>query len=335
MTRSLWKDPFFLTGFLYLAVLILASFSYYLIWDNEIRSLYFITKEDGSMAGAPLPPMWSYPFGTDALGLDMLGKILIGAKYTILAAIVIAALRVAISLPIGFIIAIYLKPFKRSINGVIDSFHYIPLAILAYYFLHPILWMPFEGFSTSLYERLAIEVLILTFLIVPILSSLLGNEMAKIHREEFILSATVLGAGKFRIMVKHILPLMKDKLVLIFGQQIQQTLILFIHLGLLTLFLGGTFVDYSMVPDPPSSVTLEWSGLIGDSFRFLYSAPWIPLTPILFFASVILAVSLMMEGYVRATSGYSYYKKRFKDRYESAKLKETSLHKSDFKRMDV
>ncbi|MCA1055341.1 ABC transporter permease subunit [Rossellomorea aquimaris] len=334
--RSVWRNPLFLTGFLYLSFLILASFLYTFIWDDEVRRLYFISENGVLVESAPISPKWSFPFGTDPLGLDMLAKILIGAKYTLIISFIIAFLRVAISLPVAFILGTYLQRFKKSINGTIDSFHYIPLSILAYFLLHPVLWEPFNGFPTTMTERLIIEIIVLTLLIVPILSSLLGNEVSMIYKEEFILSARVLGASKLRIIFKHIFPMLKDKLVVLFGQQIIQTLIVFIHLGLLQLFVGGTDVDYSVVKDPPQSMTNEWSGLIGDTFRYLQGAPWIPLTPILFFASAMFAVALMMEGYVRATSGHSYYYKKFKEKYKSEKdAGKMEMSVDDFKRVEV
>ncbi len=334
MKRSIWKNPMFLSGFLYLFLLILASFLYTILWDDEVRRLYFISENGFPVESAPISPKWNYPFGTDPLGLDMLGKILIGAKYTLILSFIIAFLRVAISLPIALVLGTYLQRFKKSINGTIDSFHYIPLSIIAYFLLHPVLWEPFNGFPTTMTERFIIEILILTVLIVPILSSMLGNEVSMVYKEEFILSAKVLGASKFRIIFKHILPSLKDKLVVLFGQQIMQTLILFIHLGLLKLFVGGTNVDYSIVHDPPQSITNEWSGLIGDSFRYLQGAPWVPLTPILFFASAMFAVALMIEGYVRATSGHSHFYKKFREKYNGEAVeKKDELKAADFKRV--
>jgi peptide/nickel transport system permease protein len=331
---SIWRNPLFLTGFLYLLLLTLASFLYTILWEDEVRRLYFISENGFPVESAPISPKWNFPLGTDPLGLDMLGKILIGAKYTLIMSFIIAFLRVAISLPIALVLGTYLQRFKKSINGTIDSFHYIPLSILAYFLLHPVLWEPFNGFPTTMMERFIIEILVLTLLIVPIISSLLGNEVSMVYREEFILSAKVLGASKLRIIMKHIIPSLKDKLVVLFGQQIMQTLIIFIHLGLLKLFVGGTDVDYSFVPDPPQSTTNEWSGLIGDSFRYLQGAPWVPLTPILFFASAMFAIALMMEGYVRANSGHSYYYKKFKEKYKGdVKEEEYEVRGKDFERV--
>jgi peptide/nickel transport system permease protein len=262
--------------------------------------------------------------------------VIIGAKYTILASVFIGFLRVLISLPIGFILGIYLKKYRKYFNGTVDSFHFIPLSILAYFLLYPILWEPPQGFSTTMTERFFLEIMLLTLLIVPILSSLLGNDIAQTYKEEYITSAKVMGAGKLRIMIKHIFPAIQEKLVIVFGQQIMQTLIIFIHLGLLKLFLGGTDVDYQRVNDPPTSMTMEWSGLIGDTFRYLQGAPWVPLIPILFFAATMFSIALMMEGYIQATSGYSYYAGKLKRKIttlEQAEIRD--VKKSDFKKVEL
>ncbi|NMH68562.1 ABC transporter permease subunit [Bacillus sp. RO3] len=331
--KGVWKNPLFLIGFLFIVLMLVSSFVYSMVWGDEVRRLYFISVDGVVVESSPISPTKAFPFGTDPQGLDMLGKILIGAKYTILTALLIAFLRVILALPVGLILGTYLVKYKKYINGWIDSFHYIPLTVLAYYLLKPVLWEPFGGFPNSIVERFFLEIMILSLLIVPILSVVLSNEVALLHKQEFILSAKTLGAGRRRIIFKHILPGMKEKLVILLGQQFMQTLIIFIHLGLLTLFLGGTDVDYQLVHDPPRSITYEWSGLIGDSFRYLHGAPWIPLTPILFFSATMVSVSFMIEGYVQATSGQSYYKRKWKQSRSSQGEKLDPPVHSDFQRV--
>ncbi|MGD6802785.1 ABC transporter permease [Rossellomorea aquimaris] len=334
MKRRVWKNPLFLSGLIIIAVFLISSFIYSFLWDNEVRKLYYISVDNMPVESAPISPKLAFPFGTDPLGLDMLGKVIIGAKYTILASFAIGFLRVFIALPFGFLIGIYLQKYKKIFNGAADSFHYIPMSILAYFLLYPILWEPPEGFSTTMTERFILEGLVLIFLIVPVLSAFLGNEIARVNKEEFISSAKTLGAGRFRIIIKHFLPALREKIVILFGQQVMQTLIIFIHLGLLKLFLGGTEVDYQLVNDPPQSSTNEWSGLIGDTFRYLQGAPWIPLTPILSFALIMFAVAFMMEGYIRSASGYSYYGQKFKKNLDtSGKPVKNNGNEADFVRM--
>ncbi|WP_341356864.1 ABC transporter permease subunit [Rossellomorea sp. y25] len=335
MKKNVWKNPLFLIGFTFIAFMLTSSFVYSIMWGNEVRRLYFISVEGVVVESSPISPKWSFPFGTDPLGLDMLGKIIIGAKYTILTALVIAFLRVFLAIPLGLVLGTFLVKYKKYVNGWIDSFHYIPLTILAYFLLEPILWEPFEGFPNSIVERFILEILILTLLIVPILSALIGNEVSLLYKHDFIMSAKTLGAGKWRIIFKHILPGMKEKLVILLGQQFMQALIIFIHLGLLTLFLGGTDVDYQLINDPPRSITYEWSGMIGDSFRYLQGAPWVPLTPILFFSATMLSVSLMIEGYVQSNSGQSYYRKKFKSAYRPLTKKPDQPGQAEFQRVKM
>ncbi|WP_409250869.1 hypothetical protein V1502_11925 [Bacillus sp. SCS-153A] len=60
------------------------------------------------------------------------------------------------------------------------------------------------------------------------------------------------------------------------------------------------------------------------------------MTPILFFAAAIFAVALMIEGYIQAASGYSYYAKKFKSGISKREEnKKRPVKKSDFKRISV
>ncbi|WP_335872778.1 ABC transporter permease [Bacillus sp. 2205SS5-2] len=306
--RQALKQPLFLIGFTIIFLFLVSSFMYTIIWDNEVRQEFFLRSDDGKIIDAsPYGPTGSYIFGTNKEGRDLFGKVIIGAKYTILAAVAVAILRMVLSIPLGFLLGTLFRKQKRFINGFSDSFHFIPLTIVAVYLLRPILIMPMDGFENTLIERLGIEVFILAALSVPILATLIGNETAIVYQKEYVQCAKTIGAGNGRIIRKHIYPALREKLFVLFGQQMMQTLIIFAHLGVLKLFLGGTVVSYGLVSDPPRSLTNEWSGLIGDSIHWIQTAPWIPLAPILCFALVMLAVAMMIEGYVMATSGRSHY----------------------------
>ncbi|TXC89463.1 ABC transporter permease subunit [Metabacillus litoralis] len=312
---KLFKNPLFLIGFVFIVGLVTASFIYSHIVNNEVKQIYHIYGEDNELVdSAPIAPRKEALLGTDKLGYDMLSKVLIGAKFTILAALIIAILRMVISVPIGLIVGTYFSKTKKYLNSLVDAFHFIPLTIIALYLLQPVLYMRPEGFTYSLTERMGIEILVLAILTVPILSVLIGNEAGELLKSEYVISAKTLGGSNLHIIVKHIIPIMKDRFFILFGQQFVQTLIVMAHLGLFNLYFGGTLVSFDkMGTDPPQSMTNEWSGLIGGTKIFLQWAPWIPLTPIICFALTILAVSFMVEGFSRVTTGRPvYFKKRKK-----------------------
>jgi peptide/nickel transport system permease protein len=321
--RSLWKQPMFVIGFSFMAFMLIVSFGYTLIFHDSIRKFFYLVNSHQKITeAAPLHPRWYLPFGTDAQGYDMLAKMIIGAKFTILASAAVALLRMILAIPIGFFLGTYINHSRKYVNGLVDPIHYFPLTIIAFYLLSPILSEYGNGFSHSLFVRMGIEVVILAVLTVPISSTLIGNEAAIINRQEYVESAKTLGAGRIRLIRKHIYPVLREKLFIMFGQEVLQTLIVLSHLGVLELYFGGSKVRETTMGHLVSSITYEWSGLIGGTRQFIYTAPWIPLTPIIFFALTMLSVAFMIEGYVRATSGKSHYFRRKK-----VNIKDTEINK--------
>ena len=297
----MWKQPYFVIGFSIIAFFLIGSFIYEWIWGNVPRQIYYIMEGGRAVEGAPISPNWQFPLGSDEFGYDLLGKLMLGAKYTILAALAVGALRMLIAVPLGYILGTYLDKHRKWISSLADSMHYIPLTLFAAFVLTPVLWMPPEGFTNTIWERISIQVVIMALLTVPIVAILIANEAALLRDKEFILAAKTLGAGRLQIIRKHLYPQMREKIAVMYGQQVMETFIVFAHLGLLKLFLGGTKVSYDpMFGDPPMSISYEWAGLFGSTFRYLQSAPWLPLAPVLFIGLTIFAVSLMMEGYLRS-----------------------------------
>jgi len=311
--KSVWKQPLFLIGFGIIMFFLVGSFVFEWIFGNVPKQTFFIEENGRAIEGPPISPKWEHPLGTDQFGYDMFAKIMLGAKFTILASMAVAALRMFIAVPIGYALGTYLKRHRSWINGLIDPIHYVPMTIFAVLLLTPVLWMPMEGFSTTITERIVIQIVIMAFITVPIVAALIGNEANLLYNEEYILAARTLGASRRRIIIRHLFPQMREKMFVLYGQQVVESLIVFAHLGLLQLFLGGTDVDYDpMFGDPPRSISYEWAGLFGNTFRYLQGAPWLPIGPAISFALVILAIAAMIEGYTRATNGQVKMPKRKK-----------------------
>lgn len=311
--KSVWRQPLFVIGFAIMAFFLLGSFAFEWIFGNEPRQTFFIEENGRAVEGPPISPSLIHLLGTDQFGYEMVDKLMIGAKYTILSAMAVAAVRMMIAIPFGFMLATYFRKSRPFINSLIDPLHYIPMTIFAVYLLRPILWEPIEGFSTPLFVRIAVEVLIIAFLSLPIVAMLIGKEASLLYQQEYILASKTLGAGNNRIIMRHLVPLMREKLFVLYGQQVVETLVLFAHLGLFQLFLGGTDVSNDpMFGDPPKSISFEWAGLYGDTFRWLQGAPWLPLSPVFCFAIVIMAISAMIEGYTNALNGHAEIPKKRK-----------------------
>jgi peptide/nickel transport system permease protein len=244
----------------------------------------------------PYPPFSVFLLGSDRFGYDLLHMVIEGAKFTIGLAFLITLLRIFISIFLSYFFY-SLKPFfYKTIKSIFEPFSIVPQTLIAYFILFNVLWMPVEGFSHPFWERALFEIFILVIIAIPSLSMHLSNEIRTVQSEPFIEASKVLGGIKPHIFIKHIVPQLYEKWILLFGQQFLQVLLLLAHLGVFKLFFGGTSVSYGLISDPPRTLSYEWSGLIGDSLSYLYFQQWIALVPISFFVLTAICVSLINDS---------------------------------------
>ena len=300
MFKWIIRSKSFMAGFLFLSVLMLLSIGNTVFNNGEIRRDAFLSDEEGNIIdAAPSPPFTVFPLGSDLEGYDLLHMMIEGAKITIGIALMIAVLRIVLGLLIGSLLGMYARRWIAVFEKVFSSFTLIPLTLVAAFLLHGVLTMQPEGFSNPFWKRALFEVFILTIYAVPTLAIFQANEIKRLHEEDFMEAASVLGGGPWHKMKVHIFPHLKENLMQISIQQFIQVLIVLSHLGVLNLFFGGTFVDYG-AGGPPKSMYYEWSGLVGTYFRSLNFHPWIALVPIGFFTLTILAAQLMLNGIKKA-----------------------------------
>ncbi|MFC4618218.1 ABC transporter permease [Camelliibacillus cellulosilyticus] len=303
MIKALLRQPLFVIGFLFVFALVIASFFYTAVYHDKVPQLLLLYDKNGNvLAKSPLTPSQHPLFGTDKQGYDLTRQLLIGAKYTILGASVIALIRILMSFVCGVIYGSYLYRFKRFFTGIVDAFHVIPLTLLAYLMLRTVLLMNggTSEFAYSLTTRLVFEVLVLAVIAVPVVGVLIGNEIGNVLQNEYIQCAKILGGSRWHILFRHVMPHLLPRLVIIFIQQIIQVMIVMVHLGLLELFFGGTMIMQSLTGTEVFSFSNEWSGLIGNSRMYLDIYPWLLFGPLVLFTITIIAFSFMVEGLNKA-----------------------------------
>jgi peptide/nickel transport system permease protein len=297
-----WK---FALGALFFIVTISYSVIYSVTTHNHVDQVLLYYAEDGAtlISAMPHAPTKPFFFGSDKLGFSLFDQLVIGAKYTLIFALLIALLRVLGGLLFGIFYAFHLGPRPQQWLGrLIDSIHFLPLSLVAYILLAPILMPAFTGFgyefTYTFTQRILLEMFILTILVVPLTSVLLGKEIKRVLDYEFIASARILGGNRFHLFWRHIFPHIGPRLTILVGSQFIQVLLIFIHLGIFKFFFGGTKLSYDPNGgDPPVSLTNEWSGLIGElgrttiaSGRYWYM--WILAA----FMLAIFAMQLIIQG---------------------------------------
>jgi peptide/nickel transport system permease protein len=307
----------------FISLIFIASLYHYYFMDNHIPQTGVLYDEHANAIDAPpYSPSVQFWFGTDRLGNDVFYQIIAGAKYTLGIAFGVSVLRVFLSYWFGYLLFLLNYPSNKALVSLTEAFRYIPATILCFFILFPIT----ISTSFSLWQKIIYELLVLIVIALPTLSLVFKDEFEQAHNKEFIIASKTIGGSKLHILNKHIIPILKPRILVIYIQQVIQTLILLAHLGLLRIFIGGTTFE-SLFDNEPAlalSKTYEWSGLIGIYFYQLKNYPWLLLIPVCFFAITILSMNFILDN-ITNQNHVGLKKKKSK-----RKSKEQQIMKEDF-----
>jgi peptide/nickel transport system permease protein len=209
-----------------------------------------------------LPPNFDHPFGTDELGRDLLSRVLYGARISLIVAVSVVALSLALGLVVGGLSGFYGGVPDVVLNVyVMNAFLALPgilLAIAFVAFLGPglgnlILALSLSGWVG--YARLA------------------RAQVMAVKEKEFVEAARALGASDLRLMLRHILPNIVQPLIVqtaigMAGAVLAEATLSFLGLG---------------IPAPAAS----WGSMLNEARSHLFDAPFMVVFPAL---AVMLAV---------------------------------------------
>ncbi len=288
--KALFRNPFFLSGFVIVLLLIVSSFLYSFVLKDYIPDPPRLVYGEGRrlIDAPPYPPSLKHPFGVTRQTEDVFWKVIDGAKYTIGIALIVSLLRVFLSLIGGIIHAFYLQFLNPVIDAFVRVFRAIPTVFLVMLFL--------------LVENYNIRsgMVILTVVAIPPLANVIQVEIKQFLKNDFITCSRTLGASNCWLLFKHVMPYLRTRLILFYAQQIVQTLFVIVQLGAFQVILGGlkdvSADDISDVSNPHLSKTNEWSGVIGLSYRELMLDKWIVVGPCIGFVVAIFAFNLIVKG---------------------------------------
>lgn len=295
-----------------LVLLFLASYFYPLYGPEDFNKQTIIMDEKSKVIGrAPFPPSLEHIIGTDRNGADMHLLLLYGAKYTLITALVVAFLRVLFGGLMGVFLSLYAPLLKKYFKDFFIIFRYIPTVLLGIVVMLPVHGM----FEKPVSSVIAYQILMLVFLGFPSVTIFASELTDELTKTSFIRSSYLMGANKFHIIKRHLMPYFKSYGILFTIQQLLSTLQLTMHLGIFGYFLGGQTVGGIFGyddPPKPASLSNEWAGLIGQNLYDFIQAPWIIFGPIFGFLFVILIVNIMKKELEENFNGAFFITKKKK-----------------------
>ncbi|EDL65439.1 ABC transporter permease subunit [Bacillus sp. SG-1] len=306
---SVFRSFRFWIPFVIIAAMIIGSFLVPVLYPDlsESGPPYLKDPETNKVIAAPpYSPSEMPPLGSDKIGRNIFLMLMDGAKYTLLGALAIALLRMAGGFITGLIYAFMPRWLRSGFKGFWDTFNFIPLAIVGFILLHP-LQLAYENDALTSFRFTVIEVIVIALIVIPSLGMYVGQGMNDFMKQEFIDVSRQMGASRFHLIRKHLMPHFGRHSIVLFSEQLSQTLLLLIQLGILHICLGGLMTsNFGILEFIPVyfSATNEWAATIAINIQQVFIRPYIVLGPLLFFALTIFCVneisavlrSVLIEG---------------------------------------
>ena len=222
------------------------------------------------------PPFWqeggslSYPLGTDAIGRDILSRLLYGARLSLVIGIAVVALAIVVGIVLGLVAGYFKGIADIAIMRLMDILMTMPsllLAIVIVAILGP-------GLMNAM---LAVAIVVLPHY-VRITRAAVIAETSK----DYVIAAKVSGARTVRLMFSEILPNCAAPLI------VQATL------GVSTAILDAAALGFlGLGAQPP---TPEWGTMLADAREFVLRAWWVVTFPGLAILITVLAFNLLGDG---------------------------------------
>ena len=216
---------------------------------------------------APSP---EYILGTDALGRDVLTRILYGGQISLQVGFLSIALAACMGIPLGLMAGFFGGKVDNIIMRIMDL-------ILAFPGLILIIWL--VGLLGSNLFNVVVAIALFSL---PTYARLTRGQTLSLFQRDYVLAARCIGAVPSRIMFQHILP------------NILGSLIVITTLGVSDAIITGASLSFlGLGVRPP---TPEWGAMLSDGRAYLRNAWWISFFPGMTITLLVLALNTVGDA---------------------------------------
>ncbi|MEN6394700.1 MAG: ABC transporter permease [Anaerolineaceae bacterium] len=281
--KRFWKHPGAVGGSIVMGVLILAvllaGISPYDPQKSDLRSRF-------------QPPSLMHPMGTDALGRDLLTRVLYGGRISLLVGFSVVIIALLIGIPIGAIAGYFGGWVDNVLMRITDTALALP-SLLVLILLSAIL----REQDAPLLEKNPVLTIagVIGLLSWMFVARLVRATYLSIREMDFVIAARTLGASDFRIIVRHILPNAVGPII------VENTL----EIGYAILEESGlSFLGFGIQPPTPS-----WGNLLSNAQEHMTKHPWMAIFPGMMIFLAVISINYIGDGLRDAFDPYKVMKK--------------------------
>ena len=216
-------------------------------------------------------PTAAHPFGTDALGRDLLARVLWAGRVSLAVGVGVELLVAAVGCTVGLVAGYAGGVLDGVLMRTTDVVMAFPSLVLAIGLI-------------AVFERPGLDkvVLVLVALGWTTIARVVRGAVLSLKEREYVQAAQALGAPHLTIVLRHLFPNALGPLLVAATLGVGSNMIA--EAGLSFLGLGA------------QSPTLSWGALLADGQTFLVTAPWVAVFPGLALLLAVLGVNLLGDG---------------------------------------
>ena len=231
-----------------------------LLKPGEISTVYFQEKDIEH----------TFILGSDNYGRDILGRLVHGARISMIIGFVTVAMAVVIGGILGAIAGYKGGLFDTIIMRLTDIILSIPTILMSIAIV--------AALGNSFFNLL----IAISTSLIPGYIRIVRASIISIKDQEYVEAARVIGAGDFRIVLKHIMPNITSPII------VQSTL----NVGSSILSASWlSFLGLGILPPKP-----EWGNMLSEAREFIQYAPHLLFAPGIAILLTVLAYNIIGDG---------------------------------------
>ncbi|SFZ86687.1 glutathione transport system permease protein [Devosia enhydra] len=211
---------------------------------------YNPTLTAGISLAPPSPEHW---LGTDIIGRDILSRLIMGGRTTLLITVVAVTLALAAGLVLGLVSGYLGGAVDEAIMRILDVIFAFPVFLLAI------------AVVAALGPTIPNLILTIAIVYTPAMARVVRGPVLSVKQWDHVEAARSIGVSDTRIVTRHILPIVISPVVVETSLTLAQTIFTVTALS----FLG-------LGPPPPDP---NWGGMLSESRQFMELAPMTVIAP--------------------------------------------------------